>query len=82
MEITGEKAKREIFIWRHTHEDCLLREVLVVEPYQFRAESKERDAAWTTMANKLTELGMKGRKRKIRQDLKRVQAKRLMRRTS
>lgn len=67
MESTGGKAKREIFIWKQTHEDFLLREILVVEPHQFRVGSKERGAAWTTIANNLTELGMKVIHRAVRE---------------
>ena len=59
MESTGGKAKREIFAWKQAHEDFLLREVLVVEPHQFRVGSKERGTAWTAIASNLTELGMK-----------------------
>ena len=67
MESAGGKAKREIFIWNQTHEDFLLREVLVVEPNQFRVGSKKRGAARTTIANNLTELGMKVTQRAVRE---------------
>ena len=67
MESSSGKAKREVFIWKQTHEDFLLKEVLVVEPHQFRIGSKERGAAWTTIANNLTQLGMKVTQRAVRE---------------
>ena len=67
MESSSGKATREIFIWKQTHEDFLRREVLVVEPHQFRIGSKERGAAWTTIANNLTQLGMKVTQRSVRE---------------
>lgn len=66
------KAKREIFIWKPIHEELLLREVLVLEPYQHRQGSKEKGAAWSKIAENLVELGMKASQRSVREKFEKL----------
>ena len=60
-------GKRDLFIWKPHHEDLLLREVLVLEPYQHRPSSKERGTAWRTIAENLQEAGMRVTHRSVRE---------------
>ena len=39
--------------WTEEHNIVLCREVLVVQPYQYRPKSAERGSAWTSIANEL-----------------------------
>lgn len=39
--------------WTEEHDIVLCREVLVAQPYQYRAKSAERGSAWTSIANEL-----------------------------
>ena len=66
------KGKREIFVWKQRHEDFLLREIVVVEPYQFRSGSKERGAAWTTIAENLKAFEMKVSQRSVRERFEKI----------
>ena len=40
---------RELFIWKYEHDVCLIREILLVEPYVHKPQSKERGQAWSTI---------------------------------
>jgi hypothetical protein len=51
-------AKHEVFTWKAIHEELLLQEVLLLEPFQYRQGSKERGATWTKIAANLSEMGM------------------------
>ena len=42
--------------WTEEHDIMLCREVLIVQPHQFRPKSTERGYAWTTIANELNAL--------------------------
>ena len=66
------KGKREIFVWKQRHEDFLLREVLVLEPHQFRSGSKERGAVWTTIAENLKAFDMKVSQRSVRERFEKI----------
>ena len=39
--------------WTEEHDIVLFREVLIAQPYQYRAKSAERGSAWTSIANEL-----------------------------
>ena len=67
------KGKREIFVWKQRHEDYLLREVLVLEPYQFRSGTKERGAVWCGM--KVSQRSVRERFEKIIKEFKAKEAK-------
>ena len=49
-------SQRELFIWKHEHDVCLIREVLLVEPYVHKQQSKERGQAWRTVTTNLNSL--------------------------
>ena len=53
--IDHNKAKRVSFTWKVMHEDLLLREVLLLEPFQYRQGTKERGTAWTKMTERVGE---------------------------
>ena len=40
------------FTWKTIHEDLLLREVLLLEPFQYRQGTKEKGAVWSKIADK------------------------------
>ena len=65
-------TKREVFTWKAIHEELLLREVLTLEPYQFRQGSKERGATWTKIAENLSEMGMKASQRSVREKFEKI----------
>ena len=58
---------RALFTWKDCHDDALLREVLLLEPYQFKAGSKDRGAVWNTIAENLNKLDMKVTQRSVRE---------------
>ena len=62
-----DKAKRVNFTWKTIHEDLLLREVLLLEPFQYRQGTKEKGAVWSKIAENLTDLGMKANQRFVRE---------------
>ena len=62
-----DKAKRVNFTWKTIHEDLLLREVLLLEPFQYRQGTKEKGAVWSKIAENLTDLGMKANQRSVRE---------------
>ena len=66
------KGKREIFVWKQRHEGYLLREVLVLEPHQFRSGSKERSAVWTTITENLKAFDMKVSQRSVRERFEKI----------
>ena len=47
---------RELFIWKYEHDVCLIREVLLVEPFVHKPQSKERGQAWRTITANLNAL--------------------------
>ncbi len=53
--IDHNKAKRVSFTWKVMHEDLLLREVLLLEPFQYRQGTKERGTVWTKMTERVGE---------------------------
>ena len=38
--------QRELFIWKKEHDICLIRELLIVEPYMHKPLLKERGNTW------------------------------------
>ena len=68
------ESKRVNFIWKTMHEDMPLREVLVLEPYLYRQGSKEKEAAWSKIAENLTSMGIKASQRSVRIEFKRKEA--------
>ena len=42
--------------WTTQHDDLLLREVLLVEPYQFKEKTKARGNAWNMIAADLNSI--------------------------
>ena len=47
---------RELFIGKYEHDVCLIREVLLVEPYVHKPQAKERGQAWRTITANLNAL--------------------------
>ena len=63
-------SKREVFVWKRCHEEVLLAEVSTVEPYKFKAGTKERGKAWREVSenlNGLIEMGFKTTHRSVRE---------------
>ena len=58
---------RELFIWKIEHEKMLLTEVITIEPYQFKAGTRERGSAWTEIAERLAGCGLKVTQRSVRE---------------
>ena len=58
QKISGEKGstQRELFLWKREHDICLVREVLVIEPYIHKPLSKERGNAWTLIGKHLNKI--------------------------
>ena len=56
--MSGEKGctQRELFLWKREHDICLVREVLVIEPYIHKPSSKERGNAWTLIGENLNKI--------------------------
>ena len=49
-------SQRELSIWKHEHDVCLFRGVLLVEPYVHKPQSKERGQAWRTVTKNIKSL--------------------------
>ena len=56
MENSTLKMSRDVFIWKKVHDECLLTELLVVEPYNHKPGSKERGLAWKQIAENLNSI--------------------------
>jgi len=50
------REQRELFIWKAEHDRCLVRELLLVEPYLHKPQSKERGQAWKAIVANLNNL--------------------------
>eukprot|EP00112_Aurelia_sp_Birch-Aquarium-sp1_P019876 Seg500.6 transcript_id=Seg500.6/GoldUCD/mRNA.D3Y31 product="hypothetical protein" protein_id=Seg500.6/GoldUCD/D3Y31 len=50
------QSQRELFIWKAAHDKCLIREVLLVEPYFHKQQTKERGEAWKLITQNLKAL--------------------------
>ena len=50
------RSQRELFIWKAGHDKCLIREVLLVEPYLHKQQTKERGEAWKLITHNLNAL--------------------------
>lgn len=59
--------KRELFLWKESHEKLLVNEILQEEPYKFKMGSKERGSCWTNIAERLTQAGLKVNQRSVRE---------------
>ena len=59
------KLYMENFTWKTIHENLLLRELLLLEPFQYQQGTKEKKAVWSKIAENLTELGMKANQRSV-----------------
>jgi hypothetical protein len=62
-------AKREVFTFKTTHDEVLLTEVATIEPYKFKAGTKERGNSWREISERLnmnTRLGFKTTQRSVR----------------
>ena len=63
---------RPPFEWTEKHDDYLLREILVVEPFQFKQGSVKRGGAWTQIAeilNSVTDVNFRVNQRSVRDRL-------------
>ena len=69
---TENQAKRGNFTWKTWHEELLLREVLILEPFQYRQSSKEKGAAWRKIADNLMEMGLKASQRSVREKFEKL----------
>ena len=56
MENSTQKMSRDVFVWKKFHDECLVTELLVVEPYNHRPGSKERGVTWKQIAENLNSL--------------------------
>ncbi|XP_065063707.1 uncharacterized protein LOC135690167 [Rhopilema esculentum] len=56
MENSTLKMSRDVFIWKNVHDECLVTELLVVEPYNHKPGSKERGLAWKQIAENLNSI--------------------------
>ena len=56
MSAGNAREQRELFIWKSEHDRCLVRELLLVEPYLHKPQSKERGQAWKTIVTNLNNL--------------------------
>ena len=56
MENSTLKMSRDVFIWKKVHDECLVNELLVVEPYNHKPGSKERGLAWKQIAENLNSI--------------------------
>ena len=65
-------SKRELFIWKKHHEALLLSEIVVEEPFKFNNGSKEKGAAWSKIAESLTQHGMKVTQRSVREKFEKL----------
>ena len=65
-------ATRELFIWKRLHEEYLVQEVLSIEPYQYKAGTKEKGAAWTLIADNLVARGLKVTQRSVREKFEKM----------
>ena len=52
----SQKEQRELFIWKPEHDRCFIRELLLVEPYLHKPQSKERGQAWKLIVENLNHL--------------------------
>ena len=57
MSSGSQKDQRELFIWKPEHDQCLVRELLLIEPYLHKPQSKEREEAWKLIVENLNHLG-------------------------
>ena len=48
--------QRELFIWKPEHDRCLIRELLLIEPYMHKQQSKERGQAWKLIVENLNKM--------------------------
>lgn len=57
----------KLFTWKEESQKILLlKEVIIEEPYIFKEGSKERGAAWTSIAKRLEKAGLKVTQRSVR----------------
>ena len=54
------------------NEDLLLREVLLLEQFQYRQGTKERGTAWIKITENLTTPGMKASQRSVREKFEKI----------
>ena len=66
------EPKPRLFIWKDNHEKLLVEEVLATEPYQYKIGSKERGAAWTQLAERLSASGLRVTQRSVREKFDRL----------
>lgn len=59
--VNEDKTKRVNFTWKTIHEDLLLREVLLLEPFQYRQGTKEKGAVWSKICRKPDRTGNEGK---------------------
>ena len=48
--------QRELFIWKPEHDCCFVRELLLIEPYMHKQQSKERGQAWKLIVENLNKM--------------------------
>ena len=65
-------VRRELFIWKDSHEKALIQEVLAIEPYKFKSGTKEKGAAWTEIADNLSECGLRVNQRFVREKFEKI----------
>ena len=56
MSSGSQKDQRELFIWKPEHDRCLVRVLLLIEPYLHKPQSKERGQAWKLIEENLNHL--------------------------
>lgn len=63
---------KKLFVWKESTEKMLLRMVVVEEPYKFKAGTRERGAAWNTIAEDLQKEGLKVTQRSVREKFEKM----------
>ena len=55
-EIDPHNEPKELFIWKKDHEQCFVRELLLIEPYMHKPKSTERGQSWRLLMENLNKL--------------------------
>ncbi|XP_072172038.1 uncharacterized protein [Diadema setosum] len=64
------KASKIRFSWDTDKDDILLKEVILIRPFQFRKKTVERGRAWQQVAEALQKMGFKVNQRAVRDRMK------------
>jgi uncharacterized protein YabN with tetrapyrrole methylase and pyrophosphatase domain len=63
---------KKLFVWKESSEKMLLRMVVVEEPYKFKAGTRDRGAAWNTIAEDVQKEGLKVTQRSVREKFEKM----------